>query len=391
MAGLAFLMQNAATGLTFGSFGAILLAIEARYQTSRTLSSLGLSLAIVTLSLAAPFLGAVLTKRVSIRASMAAGICLGAVGYALLAVAPSIHALLAIYLFIIGPSLVLFGNLPSNTLVSTWFGARPGKAMGLVNMPILVMLTPLAATAILNRLGLSAVFAAVAIAHLCALPFVLLVRDGPFASGKSPKPAAPADKILVRPLFWLLSIASGIASGAGVMKMSHLAAIVIGQGYDASFAVQLLAISGAAGLLGSPLLGLLADRIGGLRAMVVNALVQAASFAILLAPIGAPALFVDAIVIGLCGAGIPAAQGVMFSHLFGPNNYGRVLGLMSFATLPFVFGMTPLSSFLFDLSRTYSAPITAVAGLLVGAGAIFAGIDFWDRRTLKNAVPAHGA
>ena len=380
MAGLAFLTQNFATGLTFGSFGAILLAIEARHQTTRTLSSLGLSLAIVSLSLLAPILGTALTKRISIRTSMAAGICLGALGYSLLALAPNIHTLLAIYLFIIGPSLVLFGNLPSNTLVATWFGARPGKAMGLVNMPILVMLTPLAAAAILNSFGLGAVFVAIAIAHLCILPCVLLVKDGPFAlRGASVAPVGQ-DRLFVRPEFWLLAVACGIASGAGVMKMSHLAAIVIEQGYSVTLAVQLLAISGAAGLLGSPLFGWLADRIGGLRAMVLNVLIQAASFSILLAPIGPTALFLDAIVIGVCGAGVTPALGVIYARLFGPENYGRALGLMSFATLPFVFGMTPLASALFDVSGDYVAPIAAMTMLLIMAGGCFWGLHFRERR-----------
>lgn len=380
MAGLAFLTQNCATGLTFGAFGVILLTMETKFETTRTLASLGLSLAIVTLSLVAPVLGSVLTRRISIRTAMLAGICLGALGYGLLAIAPNIYAVLAIYTFIIGPSLVLFGNLPSNTLVATWFGERAGKALGLVNMPLLVTLTPLAAAAILNKAGLNAVFLTIAAVHLLILPLAAMVKDGPFARSRGPLDSAPPEPVLKRRLFWVLAIATGIVSGAGVMKISHLAAIVIGQGYGQGLAVNLLAASGAAGLLGSPLFGWIADRLGGLRAMLVNALFQAAAFSILLAPVGEFPLYVDAIVMGACGAGVTAAQGVAFAHLFGPKQYGRVLGLMSLVTIPFVFGLTPMASFLFDRSGGYALPIAVVVMLLVGAAAIYAALYMLDRR-----------
>ena len=59
-------------------------------------------------------------------------------------------------------------------------------------------------------------------------------------------PEPEPERVLTRRLFWVLAIATGIVSGAGVMKISHLAAIVIGQGYAQDLAVNLLAASGAA-------------------------------------------------------------------------------------------------------------------------------------------------
>ena len=84
--------------------------------------------------------------------------------------------------------------------------------------------------------------------------------------------------------------------------------------------------------------------------------------------------------IGVCGAGVTPALGVIYARLFGPENYGRALGLMSFATLPFVFGMTPLASALFDVSGDYVAPIAAMTMLLIMAGGCFWGLHFRERR-----------
>ncbi|MBN8841363.1 MAG: MFS transporter [Sphingomonadales bacterium] len=391
MAALALLMQNSATGLTFGSFGAIVLAIQSQFHTTRTYASLGVSLAVVTLSLLAPFLGTMLVRRVPIRRVMIAGLLLGAAGYALLAWVSDIRALLAIYLLIIGPSLVMFGALPSNTLVSSWFGDRPGRALGLVNMPLFVSLVPLASAAILGAHGLSAVFACVAVTHLIVLPFAFAVRDGPYAAaGPGKDLGAGSGAILARPEFWLLAVGGGIIVGAGIMKISHLVAIVTGQGHSAATATMLLAISGGAGMLGSPLFGWLADRIGGVGALIANALLQSATFFILLAPVGVPALVVDAVLIGACGAGVSATQGVIFSHLFGPANFARVFGLMSIATLPFLFGMTPLAGLLYDRSGSYALPVAVTIAMLFTAALVLLPLLGAERRLRRPAGFARG-
>ncbi|MGH6780567.1 MAG: MFS transporter [Sphingomonadaceae bacterium] len=381
MAGLAFVIQNSATGLTFGSFGTIVLAIEAQFRTSRTLASLGISLAILALSLLAPFIGAVLVKRLPIRRAMMAGVLLGAAGYALLAFAGSIYALLAIYLFLIGPSLVLFGALPSNTLVSTWFGDDPGRALGFANMPLFVMLVPLASAAILAAHGLGAVFGAIALAHLAVLPFVLAVADGPHSGMEAAAPQrSPTREIIGRRDFWLLAVGGGIVVGAGTMKVAHLVAIVTGQGHSIATATMLLAISGGSGMLGSLLFGWLADRIGGVPTLIINALVQCATFFILLAPVSVSVLVLDAVLIGACGGGVMATKAVIFGHLFGQRNFPRVFGLMSIATLPFLFGMTPLAGLLYDRSGNYALPVAATIALLAFAAAILLPLVAAERR-----------
>ena len=47
MVAIAAVTQNVAVGLTFGSFGTLVLAIEERFATTRTLSALGISLVIL--------------------------------------------------------------------------------------------------------------------------------------------------------------------------------------------------------------------------------------------------------------------------------------------------------------------------------------------------------
>lgn len=383
---LAFLGQNLVIGLTFGSFGTSVLAIQATFHTSRTLASLGLSLVILAICCTSPFIGARL-ERWTIRRTMLCGVLLGLAGYLLLSVASSIQALLAIYAFLIGPSLALSSTLVTSTLAANWYVAGRGRALGIVNMPVAVMLVPLVSVAILQRYGLHAVFLAVAAAHVPLLLIATLVVDRPEQVGQRPLGEAPCalapvstgpvltDREIVRqPAFWLLTFAIGMIVGAGAMKIAHMVPLMVEMHRSLDEATLLLAISGGAGMFGSLLFGWLADRLGGALALALNAGVQGVVWIILLLPVGMPLLLVDASVVGLCGGGISSAQGVLFGRLYGTANFARIFGLISFSTVPFLFGMTPLAGLLYDYSGTYLVTIGATVLGLFLAGACFASL-----------------
>lgn len=113
---------------------------------------------------------------------------------------------------------------------------------------------------------------------------------------------------------------------------------------------------------------MLADRIGPARALIVNALVQAAAWLILLSPVGFWLLMVDAVAVGACAAGFGAALGVLITRLFGAANFGRVYGAISFLVLPFLFGVSPLAGVLYQQTGSYSLPVgIQIGGFLLAA------------------------
>ena len=116
---IATLTNNFATGLAFGSFGTIILAMEEEYDASRATSSLAISLMLVSLSLTAAILGRLIEK-VSIRKVMLCGTLLGSLAFGLASIARDATQLLAIYFVLLGPATAMLGTLPSNTLAARW-------------------------------------------------------------------------------------------------------------------------------------------------------------------------------------------------------------------------------------------------------------------------------
>jgi len=385
---IATLTNNFATGLAFGSFGTIILAMEKEYDASRATSSLAISLMLVSLSLTAAILGRLIEK-VSIRKVMLCGTLLGSLAFGLASVARDATQLLAIYFVLLGPATAMLGTLPSCTLAARWAtDDRRGLALGIVNMPIMVMIVPLAIAPLLLADGIRAVYQALAVALLVFVPLVWFVRD---RRGTSPADVAaiaaqaeidlaPTPPIMGSIFFWILVVGLGLLVGAGTMKLAHFVPLFTEQGRTFEEANMLLAVSGGAGLVGSFLFGALADRIGGAKALMLNALIQAVMWSVFLAPVGLPILVVDAIVVGACGAGAQAAFGVLLATLYGTKVFSRAFGLMALFTLPFLFGLTPIASLLYEASGSYHLPMGLMICGFVIAATLFALLIKPERR-----------
>lgn len=372
---IAALAQNVATGFAFGSFGSLIMAIEEEFVIGRSQSSLAISLLLVSLALTASIVGR-LIERVSLHFIMACGALLGAAGYGLLAVAQSGSALLAIYALLLGPAVSLLGVLPSMTLATRVVPERlQGRALGLVNVPALVMVVPLVIGWVLQTYSLRAAFLWLAVGQLVLVPFLLLAIDRtarlPVASRSRDAGETPGG-ILNRPSFWIITIGAGLVVGGGAMKIAHFVPLVLEQGRNFAEANMLLGLSGGAGLLGSLFFGLLADRFGGGKALIFNALLQTVFWSIFLFQLSMPLLVLDAFAVGACGGGVQAALGVLLVRHYGSARFSRAYGLLTLTSLPFVFALTPLSSVVFEMSGTYEYAIAFIASSFLVAAVMFA-------------------
>ena len=354
----------------------MVLAIEKSFGASRSQSSLAISLLVVSLALTSMLLGNLL-DRTSIRKVMMTGALLGSAAFGLLSVAPGPHALMAIYALLLGPATAMLGIVPSMTLASRAVPDRlNGRALGFVNMPLLVMIVPLVMGPFVVHYGARSAYQLLAVLQLLVIPALFFIREKPLAGlhlqAGAGAPPVSSCTILGRFEFWILSIAVGLLAGAGTMKIAHLIPLLAEQGRSFGEANLLLAISGGTGLIGSLLFGSLADRIGGSRALIINAFVQATMWTVFLAPVGMSILIVDALLVGACGGGVQSAFGVVLSSLFGQRAFSRALGLSSLSTLPFVFGLTPLASLLYEKTGSYHLPMgLMVAGFLLAAALLW--------------------
>jgi MFS family permease len=378
MTGVAFLAQNAMSGLVIGSFGPLVTTFEARFHVGRSVSTLGVPLVLLSLGLLAPVIG-LLLRHLAIRTMMVAGAVLCLAGFALLALASNMTTILWAYGLLLGPGYALLGSMLPSALVSNWFVSGRGRALGIVNMPLMVGIVPIVASWLLRNFGLSATYAAMAAAMLCLLPALFLVVDKPEQRGLRPvgavAPVGPAPKqtmtygrLIREPAYWAVALSGCILAGGAIMIVTHIAPMAIGWGINPARAALLVAAIGGIGALGSPLFGWLADKLGGTSALALNAGTQAILFTLLLTHPSFILLLAIAAGLGLTTGGMNAAVSTALSERFGPENFGHTYGLFVFVNLPFIVGLAPLAGYLFVVTGSYAVPFGGqVAALCVVA------------------------
>lgn len=368
MAWVACLALNCANGLTFGSYGVLVSAFEMQLHASRALASSGLALVTVLACLSAPFLGAALS-RLPLRPFMILGALVSFSGYMLLSVLHDMHAILLAYLLVIGPGLVLNGNLITAMLVSRWFVERRGTALGIVNMPILVTLTPFAVATVMSHFGLAIAYRAIACVFLAIIPALLLVIDAPEKIGQRAlgevegNGGAPGDMPgvawLLRSGFFLTScLALTLTVASGPMLYPHLIPMMADRGIDVSRGAILLAVMGGAGIPGALAFGWLADRIGPARGLALCAGLQAGLYALLIVPLGFVALIPVVAVIGMCISGAIGMFAALLAEMFGSWLVGKAMGLANAIDVVFVAGAAPLAGFLYDRTGSYTLTLS---------------------------------
>lgn len=394
---IAALAQNCAIGLNFAAYGTMIGTIEARFDAPRALVASGPGAFVLALSLCSPLVGGML-QRLSVRRVMTAGALLCAVGYAVLPLVHNVYVLLLVFGCVIGPGGCLLGIVPASTLVGNWFVADRGKALGIINMPILLLVTPPVFGALLPLLGLNGAFLLIAAVYCATLIPLSRIIDRPEMIGLTARGAqdaaadAPADtrhvlsrrELLGLPRFWMLSLAVGLSTSGGTMIVVHFVPFGMGRGLDLSQAALLISAFGGAGMIGALLFGWLVDHIGAVHTLVINALAQALLWLCLFVPFGLPLLLVLAAAFGTCAGAIIAIHGAAINELFGRHNFSQAMGLSYLLKLPFIVGAAPLAGWLFDRTHTYSSAF----GLHIGAFVLAAGM-FLPLRRLA-APPSHG-
>ena len=381
MAGIAALAQNVGVGLMFGSFGVLLAPVEKAMEVGRDVSVLGMPLVMIGMSLLGPVVGG-LSTRFTIRSLMILGALLTAAGYLALSFATTIALNLAAYALLIGPGFVFLSVVLPSALTARWFVAGRGRALGIVNMPIFVMLTPLVVTALLAHGGLALAYRAMALVALALVPILwFIVEHPPTASEAEPgdAPAQPDHGLSTAALatsatYWKMTIAAAAIATGGTIISTHIVPLAMGWGVASGQAALLVTIMAGAGMAGSLAFGWLADRVGGGRALMINCVSQILLWGLLLLQPGYALLAILIALIGVCGAGLVAAFGTALAEHFGPASFGRAYGFSNLVNLPFIAGGAPLAGLIFVRTGSYAAALMGQMGFFLFAALLVASV-----------------
>jgi MFS family permease len=375
MAVIAFLANNIAIGAIWGSFSVLLSAVETRLGVGRELSTLGVPAVSLLMASCAPFVGIIAT-RYSLRLIMLIGALLLTSGFALLAATRSFPLYLVGYGLLLGPGMAIGVILPP-TLVTRWFSAGRGRALGIVCAPVVIALVPLACSWTLQSFGLTVTYWA--LAALSAVPLLanLFIVDRPpgDAAESSPKTEAAIEAsaqgtmsvadLLRSPRFWALAIAAVSSTTGSVILTAHMVPMASTWGYSPTLAALLLTIQSLVGIAGTILFGWVADRIGGAIALAIIVFDAAVLWMLLLLHPPFAALAVLVALIGLHGAGVVPVLGLVLSDAFGRENFSRAYGITNLLNLPFAVLCVPAVAIIFTRTGSYSGAIVGQAIFLL--------------------------
>lgn len=366
---IAGVSHNIVIGLVMGHFGIMLASAEQRLGIDAEQAALGMPLVLIGASVTAPFVGVLLAKY-SLRLIMVLGAILTALGFAILGLTTSYPLYLLAYGLFLGPAISLAGSIAPATLVTRWFNRNRGLALGVVHLPIVIAVLPVALNWHLERSG--AVFSYLTLAVLAAvlIPLTLLTVDHP-PGGETPAPAPASERtadgsfsvaqLLARPRFWAICIAATASMASSVLLGSLLMPMGVSWGFTRGESALIQSIMAAVGIPGSVLFGWIVDRLGGARTLALMAFNCALLWLLLLLepPFAATALIVG--LIGMHGAGAIPGISRAVADLFGQASFSRGYGLNNVISLPFVGFAIVGSASVFTTTGSYAPALQAMA------------------------------
>jgi MFS family permease len=349
---------------------------------SRAGISGGMTLDFLALGLAG-FGWGTLSDRYGARPVVLAGAVLLGCGLLLASRATSLAQFQLTYGLLVGVAAGAF-IAPMIAAVTRWFDRQRSLAVSLVSagMGVAPMtISPLARWLISNYDWRFAMAAIGVLAWVLLIPAALLLRRAPESAPATHLPvsmsaaAAASSAPTVReafssPQFAVLALTFFCCCAAHSGPIFHMVSYAIGCGIPAMAAVSIYSVEGLAGLGGRLMFGVLADRYGARRLIVIGLLVQALAIITYLFATTLGQFYTLSIILGTAYGGVMPLYAVVAREYFGARIMGTVYGAAVMASsLGMAFG--PLAGgWVFDTFRTYNWMYLSSFAVALGATAM---------------------
>jgi MFS family permease len=356
-----------AVAVLIGSLGSVgmwsvvvaLPAVQSEFAATRGTASLAFTLVMLGFGIGQIVTGKI-SDRFGIVAAIGVGIGLLGLGYVGAGLAPTIWLYILAHFFIGLSSSATFGPLMAEA--SYWFERYRGLAVAIAACGNYIGGTiwpPLVNWGIQSagwrdtHIAIG-IFTAVAMT-LSLIGLRILMGAGTRRSHVNAPPPRVDLRLSTNALTAILSLASIACCVAMSMPQVHIVAYCGDLGYGVASGAQMLSLMLGFGIISRIGSGFLADRIGGIRTLLIGAIAQGSALLMYLFFDGLTSLYVISALFGLFQGGIVPSYAIIVREAMPASEAATRIGLVIFAS---VFGMSFggwVSGVIFDATGSYAA------------------------------------
>ena len=375
----------------------VLPAVQAEFGTARAGAALP-----YTMTMVGFVVGGVLMGRLADRFGVMVPALIGAVSLGLggvaVAMAPSLLAFGLAYGVLMGcfGAAAVFGPLIAD--VSLWFERRRGIAVALAasgNYFAGTLWPPLLQWGITTVGWRNTHLAMGAACVVLMVPLALLLRRrapaprAPAAQAPRAAAAATGGEEAARPLGMSPNALQAVLGFAGVaccvamaMPQVHIVAYCVDLGFGAQRGAEMLSVMLATGIVSRLVFGVVMDRIGGIRTLVLGSALQGVALFLFLPVDGMVALFAVSAVFGLFQGGIVPSYAMIVREHFPSRQAGTRVGIALSSTLVGMALGGWMAGAIFDATGSYQTAMWNG----IGWNAVNLAVALWLLRRARAAT-----
>ncbi len=356
------LLYGAVGGAGMWAVVVVLPAMQADFAIERGAASLPYTLTMVGFAAGNAVIGRFLDRYGTAFPLAVASLMLGG-GFILAGLAPSFWLLTLLQGALIGiGSGAAFAPLLAD--ISHWFVRRRGIAVATVACGNYVAGTfwPLIMQPLMAAGGWRFTYVAIGIACIAAmLPLAMLLRRPsprgmiPTREGRQASFQPQTTGLSPTALQGLLIVAGLGCCVAMSMPQVHIVAYCADLGYGVARGAEMLSLMLGAGIISRLASGLLADRIGGVKTLLIGSIGQGLALLFYIPFDGLTSLYVVSLIFGLAQGGIVPSYAIIVREYLPAHEAGRRVGTVIMATIAGMALGGWMSGEIYDLTGSYAA------------------------------------
>ena len=361
---LAALALGTIGGVGMWSVVVVLPTIEKEFGLSRSEASLSYTLAMLGFGAGGVLMGR-LSDRLGVFQPLLSCIVALSLGYFATAFAVAHWQFAIAYgaLIALLGSAITFGPLIADT--SLWFERRRGIAVAICaagNYLAGTIWPPVIERAV-AAYGWRATHIGIGLFCLVVMPPIALILRRPSPVQPAPTPGAeagsngqPRKAPVSLPVMQGLLVVAGITCClAMAMPQVHIVAYCADLGFGVARGAEMLSLMLACGIISRLASGFIADRIGGLKTLLLGSVLQAIALAFYIPFDGLMSLYIVSGLFGLFQGGIVPSYALIIREYFPAKEAGVRVGLTLTATMVGMAVGGWMSGVIFDLTKSYQA------------------------------------